>query len=131
MNNNVTVPVGCATIKRLSHGPKLGTNADIVSNHSRKVSIVVLAVKSLRRAVDQSHGIPRRGTVSACVSGRRSLERIESFAGAAGERDDPFPFVQVERLSIRDRRIVRSTGDLEHLGEVASASPWYQGESVV
>ena len=23
VNNNVTVPVGCATIKRLSHGPKL------------------------------------------------------------------------------------------------------------
>ena len=38
------------------------------------------------------------GGEQRCVSGRRSLERGESFAGAAGERDDLLAFVAFERV---------------------------------
>ena len=48
------------------------------------------------RGGGQTLGTPSRGAASACVSGRRSLERGEAFAGAAGERDDLLALVAGE-----------------------------------
>ena len=49
------------------------------------------------------------------LSGPRSLERGESFAGAAGERDDLLAFVKAERLSISGRGFVDAPSGFERL----------------
>ena len=60
--------------------------------------LAVKAAEKTPRAVGQARGTHRRGAASACLSGGRSLQRGEAFAGAAGERDDLLAFVAGECL---------------------------------
>ena len=85
----------------------------------------------LPRAVGQTLGTPRRGAASACVSGRRSLERGESFAGAAGERDDLLAFVESECFPLGGEGFVVRPAASSTWARSESASACVQGESVV
>ena len=63
---------------------------------------------------------PPDGEPGACRSGPRSLERRESFADAAGERDDLLAFVEGDRLSTSGRGFER----LSEVVERVPLMPW-------
>src|SRR5262249_20916113 len=71
-------------------------------------------------ALDQEpQPISDAGRVEVSGSDLRRLERRESIAGAAGERDGLLALVAVDRLAQCDRRLVAAAGGLEHLRQVA------------